>query len=34
VLVVPADGPFGRAIDEERRNHVHHDLLRQPDGGR
>ncbi len=34
VLVVHANGPSGRAIDEEWRNHVHHDLLRQPDGGR
>src|SRR5205823_1978341 len=33
VLVVPANGPSGRAFDEEWRNHVHHDLLRQPDGG-
>jgi enoyl-[acyl-carrier protein] reductase I len=34
LLVVHANGPPGRAIDEEWRSHVHHDLLRQPDGGR
>src|SRR5882762_4091472 len=34
VLVVHANGPSGRAIDEEWRIHVYHDLLRQPDGGR
>jgi enoyl-[acyl-carrier protein] reductase I len=28
-----ADGASGRAADEERWHHVHHDLLRQPDGG-
>ncbi len=33
VLVVHANGSSGRTVDEERWNHVHHDLLRQPDGG-
>ena len=33
VLVVHAHGASRRAADEERRHAVHHDLLRQPDGG-
>ncbi len=33
LLVVHADGASGGAVDEERRDALHHDLLRQPDGG-
>ena len=33
VLVVHANGPSGRTVDEEGWNCLHHDLLRKPGGG-
>ena len=33
LLVLHPHGASGRAADEERRHALHHDLLRQPDGG-